>query len=119
MSELTPEQSAAIERLRKARADSAEFNGGYPDTPAGRCLSACDHAHLADLYLTEHPADDVDIVTREWLHSLGVASANLDAAWDSLCDEFDADGGIVGKWNRGKVRKLLSALGIPPQETAT
>lgn len=55
---MSDELRAAAARVRRARADSDDHDGGYPATEEGRLQSLFDHAALAEAWLTEHPADD-------------------------------------------------------------
>jgi len=65
---------SAMERLRQMRADADDHDGGYPATEEGRRQSLLDHAALADAYLAEHPADDDEAITEDWLREVGFKS---------------------------------------------
>ncbi len=95
---------------------------------------------VAHAYLAEHPADDGDPVTEEWLRSIGWITRYWEGALNSPLsqDNVYVSYSLVGvswKWclsmeseddpdglhftrdilkNRGQVRRLLKALGITP-----
>jgi len=133
---MTPDElRAAAERVRRAMAgehpyaiygeDDAKTQGWY------------DRKVLAEAYLAEHPADDAELVTAEWLIAVGgslrseeyqrfafpVSHGELivwltekDAAkriaWFDTCD--DATGSYIPfDGTRGQMRRLCAALGIP------
>lgn len=79
---------------------------------------------LAKAYLAEHPADDDEPVTAEWLESIGANSddglffTGHDAV-DFELTEFEGTWHVDVGWRticlvetRGDVRRLLAALGI-------
>lgn len=82
---------AAAERIRQARRDSDDHDGGYPDTNAGRLQSALDHATLADAWLAANPADDGEAVTG-WQP---IETAPKDGTWVIL---FTPAGVQCGYW---------------------
>lgn len=116
---MTPEQKAALERVRNSA------TSWY----AGMTL---DYIKVADLCLCEHPADDDEPVTEEWLRSVGAIVIRETAAFGMLTLEL---GGLLC-WRRhdretfyltdmrklphiktrGDVRRLCRALGIPLNE---
>ena len=62
------EIQAAAERLRKVREDG-EYDDVYePRATAYGIVSDCEI--LADAYLAEHPADDVEAIDEAWLRSV-------------------------------------------------
>lgn len=85
-----------------------------------------DGERLARAYLAEHPADDGDAVTMEWLRSIGFATAAEACGVAASLGRIEAfsvlpqplqwrvNGFKVSeKPTRGDVRRLLAALGIP------
>ena len=121
------ELRAAAERLRgKGRAS------GY----FGSHLHCLDYKALATHYLAEHPADDAEPVTEDWLLSVGftrnkidqviliLESKDLGRAMTyitispcELCIESDDGGSIwLGERTRGDVRTLCRALGVEKKE---
>ena len=130
MATMTNEIKLAAERLRKARKDSAAFDGGYPATVQGRQRSLLDHVALAEAYLAEHRADDDEPTGYEWLQDCGLSggTAKLESGeltivpaskWAYIEIEENS------QWHRcqhiitlpfpetrGDVRRLCSALGI-------
>ncbi len=87
-----------------------------------------DSATLADAYLVEHPADDGEKVTEEWLLASGF-TPHPEFRGHSIYNKTQsievwiADGGICvegeyisrkfgGDYTRGDMRRLCSALGI-------
>lgn len=131
---------AAAERLRQMRADSEAFDGGYPDNEDGRLQSLCDHAILADAYLAEHPADDDEPVTEDFIRSLNPPrywEAGAEYVWPDVCLRYSLeicdgkppvlsagfyiDGGDKPVYlphikTRGDVRRLCRALGVEVKE---
>lgn len=82
-------------------------------------------------YDAEHPADDAEPVTEEWLRSVGFESGlrfefgRLEATktyngwnfWLKWSDHPNGSSRLANGLNtRGAVRRLLSALGIPSTE---
>lgn len=90
---------------------------------------------LADAYLAEHPADDGELITEEWLRSVGfkqsaegtmmrLASGEPLSHLRHTAVSFDL---VSGNWfanglrcrkqeTRGHLRRLCAALGIPITE---
>lgn len=94
---------------------------------AGPGIPACDEdAHaLADAYLAEHPADDAEPVSEEWLLLVGFASSarhpqRLNVGQLSCsCGSLWCYGGVVlsrTPMTRGDVRRLCQALGVELKE---
>lgn len=129
MTELTE----AAERLRRL------FRGDPPGAIYGRHtvrqdtfenLERNDVRFLADAYLTEHPADDDEPITMEWIENfpdfdLECASGkitggfSLGAGGICYCDIFQSDDEIqLVCETRGDVRTLYRAFGEPPKETS-
>lgn len=106
-------------------------NGSFSTTAAYERYSARMDAaarELADAYLAEHPADDGDLVTGEWLVAHGFDSADS-FAWDLhpiRMEWFQGDTWeavisnaviVPDMGTRGAVRRLLACLGV--QRAAT
>jgi hypothetical protein len=78
---------------------------------------------VATAYLAEHPADDAEDVTGDWLKSLGIVRACFEDKCygyhhKKRCHTLNlrTDRGSVSNidvFTRGDVRRLLTALGIP------
>lgn len=112
------ELRAAAERLR---------DGAYPaiDLPPWATRVYRDGAAVAAAWLAEHPADDAEPVTEEWLRSVGFSSrpnnrwlqirtpqgGRLDCWMASPLWEFH-DEAVAIPQTRGDVRRLCTALGI-------
>jgi hypothetical protein len=120
---MTPELKAAAERLRSG------FNHAQCPDHCGDCNDA---RALAEAYLAEHPTDDGEPVTLDWLRTLWkvepghtkresyiVARRGLfEVGWCPECGELPAamalDRKIIYKCpTRGQWRMLCRALGIP------
>jgi hypothetical protein len=108
-----------------------QWSHGMFDDEIAEKIAADDMA-LADAYLAEHPADDGDVVTPEWLLSVGFT---LDHEMEPPRDPVYCIRSLLwrphyfevnqGKWQfgpvtinqnpktRGDVRRLCAALGIP------
>lgn len=136
---MSDELRAAAERFSK-----------WVDTPRVRIVGSVDQEQidgdayeLAAAYLAEHPADDAEPVTADWLRGLGFVRGQQAAADDNLT--LRAGGVELTRWHRrgvpavewsvqtaedgadwlppclrpatrGHVRRLLAALGITPGE---
>lgn len=126
----------AAERLRQMRADSDDHDGGYLDTPEGQRQSLHDHVCLADAYLAEHPTDDDEPISDEWLmETYGFDRCNNDqdlggtfslvayehCEWEirsyvyAVYDGHDHSHDLGKPKTRGHVRRLCAALGIEPK----
>lgn len=129
---------AAAGRLRRWRAGEdpwAVYGVADEDHPNAlvRELADADRAVLADAYLAEHPADDAEPVTEEWLKSevgMTVPSWHTyeprllrevvddEGRWDMRLwwaierRSFEIGGRTVPVATRGDVRRLFSALGV-------
>ena len=80
---------------------------------------------LAMAWLAEHPADDGEVVTAEWLKSIGfvmewgeyvLSPIRFEPVNDGKCPWHICclwDGHAIKFSTRGQVRQLLRALGIP------
>lgn len=126
----------ASERLRRG------FYINDPDTLVSPCQSN-DAYTLAMAYLREHPADEHDAITPEWLVSVGfrhslnplwlmVDFGKENSHWLAIkkdlseCDigqkvpsyDYDPQVPIPVPLTRGAVRSLCKALGIPLKEGA-
>lgn len=99
------------------------------DGPGVACIRPEDAVALAEAYLAEHPADDGEPVTAEWLESIGFYRDGVHPDDPFTCREssiylspkYDDEKLWVvfvevyelGKSKtRGDVRRLLAALGI-------
>jgi hypothetical protein len=129
----------AVRRLRAMAGGPGklvEVYGNEVDMP-GQELTAwmCDRAVLADAYLAEHPADDDEPVTEEWLRAVGFVTHRQGVAIDmglrsrggpwlyfACCpglvnpDWMFDDGRLLAAPDlntRGHVRRLCEALGVP------
>ena len=139
MSTTTDELRAAASRLVghvAARTDGEDpYRLATPDDPA--MSHTFDHDRFtADIgavgraYLAEHPADDGEPVTPEWLAATGFSPAwgdkyrhqrgHMDVVWRegvmSLAHRTDEWSELPVR-TRGHVRRLLMALGITPEVT--
>lgn len=124
------DETRAAERLRKYM-DGEPMYMSNPEGPRD------DLAKLANAYLREHPADDAEPVTEEWMNSLACedsvsglwyyfavdASTSLIIAmasnrnWASVEDDASTDGVFLRDIStRGDVRRLCWALGIELKE---
>lgn len=124
----------AAERLRAHRLNWSEE---YRNTQQG-----ADEATLAAAYLAEHPADDGDAVTEEWLWAVGFDKQGLlwfgggrlylGAKWDGGTHSAEIQVGegrgyygcdhtidLPKPQTRGDVRRLAAALGIELTKEAT
>jgi hypothetical protein len=119
----TDELREAAERLRAYGAATDWTEAGFGAADHYQAIQ--DRHALADAYLAEHPADDAEPVTAEWLSTLTPDEPNV----------FATDGGyrigvtikpdgtlirlsgvaIVRNPTRSHVRRLLSALNITPE----
>lgn len=123
---MSDELREAADRLRRMRAESAAFDGGYHDTTEGRQQSLIDHVTLAEAWLAEHLADDDEAVTKEWLLSIGFVEVSLGLSLDTgyvpvlYQNNRNAKLWSIGHFacklecykTNGDVRRLLAALGI-------
>ena len=123
-----------MSELRAAAEDTLRESAGlllqeFGFHSSGTARRAC---MLAESYLAEHPADDAEPVTEEWLLSVGFKRAEDDPVILVLpstdtgramtyvtiepCElrlEADDGGSIwIGERTRGDVRRLCTALGI-------
>jgi hypothetical protein len=115
---MTDIQSAA-ERLRRHMADP-----NHRDTYHGKESTLVgDWATLARAYLAEHPADDGEAITEDWLRAVGFKSMPSEVGlWlDKTVGvdlRSDTPGCVVCNARpriatRGDLRRLAEALGIP------
>lgn len=122
---LTPEEQAALDRLRQARRDSDECYGGYPDTRYGRVQSAVDHSYAAQIVLREHPTDDDELLDSSWLDTVttvqnpgcyryraGCVTFIYESQWVAYSHGSPHYHKLVEVHTRGDVRRLCQALGI-------
>jgi hypothetical protein len=135
----TPEQRAALERLRRMR-DGEPEQLVYDEVDSDRLcnLREQDEETIIAAYLSEHPADDDEPVTVGWLESINWNYHKALHQWSSPCDDSHTDrmaarvvhwpGNAHGEWfidggrfasdliplpkmhTRRAVRSLLSAL---------
>ncbi len=110
---MTPELRAAAERLRR-----------HHDGCSPAFLESCPYAHqedgewfhdhskiyedrglVVDAFLAEHPPDEDEPVTDDWIRSVSNSGRY--------------SGGIKGFKTRGEMRQLCAALGIELREKAT
>lgn len=118
------EQRAAIDRLRKLREGTEN-----PYEAIGHSWYEIDHRSLAGAYFAEHPADDAEPVTDDWLKSVGftirgqcygeLACPPGETRWSLELDQFGALPVASNEHpfrnyckTRGEIRRLCSALGI-------
>lgn len=111
--EMNEELKAAIERRRKYL--GWKYYGAISDVLL-----------LADAYLAEHPEDDDEPTTEEWLRESGFVNyegwpsskigletlPGLYLSWNSAENTFRLDECLCECFTRGDVRRLCSALGI-------
>lgn len=124
---MTPELKQAAELLRRY---TCFENVNAPDRFVMQQMWV-----LARAYLAEHPADEEEIITEEWLESIDFERVDLEGCvpyewfkhktcglilWDSSYDDwivncFDQEGIRPNSiTTRGQVRRLLAALGVKP-----
>ena len=118
----------AAERLRKPGLRAVAFHTGQ---------GCVDIGTLADAYLAEHPADDAEPISEEWLRSVWFVAVESDMG-RNYSDHFEieaASKGTLNLWefnqtgdwlingfdswplkSRGDVRRLCAALGIQLKE---
>jgi hypothetical protein len=132
----TPAQKAALERLRRVKdGESACIVYGEDDVIYAATLCERDEATLAELALSEHPADDDEPVSVEWATQMygkpSRSSGDYYHKWDvneaaSFCffrdvfavTFFDDENSVdVPVTTRRQLRSLLSAL-QPESEAA-
>jgi len=122
---MTDELQRAAERLRACNYESDW------DLDGASFQQISDWQALAKAYLAEHPADDGEAVTVEWLESIGWLEDQT--GWPAICLRETSEWGISwrghGIWltpmsvplyrapTRGDVRRLCRALGIALKET--
>lgn len=94
--------------------------GGLPTINERSLLPGRDAFDLANAYLAEHPADDGEQVTADWI------KANVDSHFGGETEQGDlfietADSFITlpESATRGHVRRLCAALGITLREEPT
>lgn len=123
---MTQEIRAAAERLRRLEA------GEHQDAVYGDFANAfrrLDTQTLADAFLAEHPADDDEPDTEEWLRGVGFTDCKNDGLRLSILARYPNLGmpfwevcGTVIRLaqpkTRGQLRRLCAALGISLKETA-
>lgn len=145
---MTDDVRAAAERLARyiaGRAEVLEQLEHLGRMPPGLRLSIEDTAAVANAYLAEHPADDGEPVTADWLQSVGFGrhmqpAANCDLSLQAgdfrlfvavAIPTRERYGFKPERWavnevwlpeaatpaTRGHVRRLCAALGIPLTET--
>ncbi len=117
------ELRAAAERLTDPEDGIGE--GTANDYVCGG-FAADDAFALATAYLAEHPADDGEPITAEWLRSVGFVAHKPDGlpAYAVLpCvyirldgGELELDGIPLDFSTRGQLRRLCAALGDPLKE---
>ena len=125
----------AAEAAKRFRANPGD-GSNYTPRQLGDALDRQDATLLASLYLAEHPADDGEDVTEEWLESVGwrrnrgymdspqIGDSCFQLTWCSLgqsmlleCDDNDQpDVTLPHIKTRGDVRRLCEALGIELKE---
>lgn len=103
---------AAAERLRRYYGSNESIESIYGLGESASMSYANDNMIVArNAALAEHPADDDEPITEEWLESSGA----LDALTEAFGMLHISDGVVrVGKGlsTRGEVRRLCEALGI-------
>lgn len=137
---MTPEQKAALDRLRKHEAITGMDFRESPYFVEGRGVDEfkrlLDLFVLKDAYLAEHPADDDEPVTEEWLRSVfggkptGVIGWNFSVYFyatqsPELIYEYGQEADYFYQYGnaslpecktRGDVRRLCMDLGIQLNE---
>ena len=124
-------EAEAAERLKKAVAAQAWVRRADPET-------LTDGGLIIQAYLDEHPADDGEAVTAEWLGAVGAIYLTADIGFvtdDRIAEpvltwvlDSESETGIscpsIGGSDigcnittRGQVRQILSALGIELKES--
>ena len=130
---MTPELRAAMERLRRIEAGESYYEV-YGCQPTGHGHMQRDERKLVDAFMAEHPADDDETVTEEWLGRVGgvksseYAKAFRRAGSDDLYFFYAGrnpfQSGLTRFFKmpvvetRGDVRRLCVALGIELKEPA-
>ena len=127
---MTDDVRAAAERITRS-VHEAVYTG--PLSLQGKLADAL---IVADAVLAEHPADDGDPVTGEWLEvvipgfslnaggqmggcvydSYRVTAVRKDGGWGIVASVAEGEAGVLCP-TRGHVRRLCAALGIPLTET--
>lgn len=129
---MTPEQQAAVERLRMyAECAGGHGNPYYRERVPPQSIQDDLFAviELIDLLLAEHRPDDSLPVSEEWLRSVGFCEYKDDdgVAIETLAGMYLNWIAGLGFWldeswwegsTRGDVRTLCRALGIPLTEEA-
>lgn len=119
--------SAEHQALRAAAELASELLEEHPDH-GGRCEFCC-AAKVVNAWLAEHPSDDDEPVTEEWLREIGFT---YDDEWgatyiygyktfplwyEDLCGEWGwGEAELPSPKTRGDVRRLCRALGIELKE---
>jgi hypothetical protein len=122
------------ERADRFSKATLAYGGGFDDSPMGSAVA------LACAWMQEHPADDDEPVTNNWVTAIGGRKEDHPLKWSFAL----SDGLSIGVWRidaqdakwkavvnispcfsadlargidtRGQVRRLLSALGITCKE---
>jgi hypothetical protein len=135
---MSDDVKAAAERLLSGIELSDPYSIGdiYFSKKDGASFSLKDIFILAESYLAEHPADDCEPITEEWLRSVGFSDgATGESLWlrckdsqlghlrhtamalDLITGNWTANGlGCKECKTRGDVRRLAAALGIALKE---
>lgn len=121
------------------RFERADETNGYNHMSATACNDISGYVKtFIDMVLAEHPADDDEAVTEEWLESVGFKHRVLRSEFGYECmsiylkidnddqwffgtdygHEFDAEVMLKTPATRGDLRRLCKALGIELKEAA-
>lgn len=129
---MSDELRAAIVRVRLCQQEGPDV--AYPNAKGGEYIRDMDT--LTEAYLAEHPADDGEPVTAEWLRVVSPGPFRNGVGWPIACDATGGPvlycvctPGVPFDWylcghnrllglpdqpTRGHVRRLLITLGITP-----
>lgn len=121
---MSDELRAAAERLRRVHAGEPVQTVYESSIPRAFANMGRDENTLSNAWQDEHPADDEELVTEEWLLSIGFR-LEIDeyggADWWQLdkvkhapsCGTWEFDSAYLpDQPTRGHVRRLLTALGV-------
>jgi hypothetical protein len=126
-------ETEAIERLRKHRRGETPYEGWHEVGILRDCND------IVDAYLAEHPADEDELITPEWLESMDFKNNMAYLADDQrtllqLTERHNGFGAIVWQQpdrqmvsvtivlpgvlvkTRGELRALLRGLGVEPKQ---
>ena len=131
---MSDELRAAAERVRRVEAGEPA-DQAYRAHPRRQFQQFADRGLMASAWLAEHPADDDEPISPEWLRSVGFTLTDAHVRYYSnrsrppfvvviasdgrlrlaVQNGSDVEGGdVCQKPTRGDVRRLCRALGIKP-----